>query len=259
MLRVYLFGGLMASWDETPLPPIAGTLARSLFAYLLTYRDRPHTHDLLAGTLWPDSPNDVARRRLSQALRRIRMTLDPHQVLLTERDTVQINPGLPLWLDVEQFTRHKAQYTGEGTTEESQDTAHDEQQILIAAYRLVMDRAGQLDDEYAHRMFLENVPEHREIVSACGGADQVAVRLPRDDAPKGRPLRDDEYLTITWTVAAPVDEALAEGPARRQAQLRRLLPEAAGQGAPPLGGNLAAALEVSGPRLRRAGWPRRMI
>jgi hypothetical protein len=29
--------------------------------------------------------------------------------LLTEGDTVQINPGLPLWLDVEKFTRHKAQ------------------------------------------------------------------------------------------------------------------------------------------------------
>ena len=79
------------------MPPIAGTVARSLFAYLL------------AGTFWPNLPEDVARRRLSQALWQVRKALDPHPVLLTEGDTVQINPGLPLWLDVEKFTRHKAQ------------------------------------------------------------------------------------------------------------------------------------------------------
>jgi hypothetical protein len=49
-------------------PPIASTSARSVFAYLLIQRDRSHTRDLLASTLWPDLPDDVARRRLSQAL-----------------------------------------------------------------------------------------------------------------------------------------------------------------------------------------------
>ncbi|MEJ2210276.1 MAG: tetratricopeptide repeat protein [Anaerolineae bacterium] len=104
-LRVYLFGGLMVTVDDTPLPPIAGLAARSLFAYLLAYRDRPHTRDLLAGTFWPDLPEDLARRRLSQALWRIRKALEPHPVLLAEGDTVQINPALPLWLDVEEFDR----------------------------------------------------------------------------------------------------------------------------------------------------------
>jgi DNA-binding SARP family transcriptional activator/Flp pilus assembly protein TadD len=119
MLRVHLFGGLMVSWDESPLPPIAGAVARSLFAYLLTYRHRSHTRDLLTGTFWPDLPDGVARRRLSQALWQIRKALDPHPVLLTEGDTVQINPGLPLWLDVEEFARHKFHCTGEGPAEES--------------------------------------------------------------------------------------------------------------------------------------------
>ena len=124
ILRVYLFGGLVASWDGTPLPPIAGIVARSLFAYLLTYRDRPHTRHLLAGTFWPNLPEDVARRRLSQALWQVRKALDPHPILLTEGDTVQINPGLPLWLGVEQFTRHKAQCLGQPTTKESEALVH---------------------------------------------------------------------------------------------------------------------------------------
>jgi hypothetical protein len=31
----------------------------------------------------------------------------------------------------------------------------------------------------------------------------------------GRPLRDDEYVTIIWTVTAPEDETIEAGPDRR--------------------------------------------
>jgi DNA-binding SARP family transcriptional activator/Tfp pilus assembly protein PilF len=111
ILCARLFGGLAVNWGETPLPPIAGAMARSLFAYLLTYRDRPHTRDLLAGTFWPELPESTARRRLSQALWQIRNALEPHPILLTEGDTVQWNPNLPLWLDTEEFAKHKEQGT----------------------------------------------------------------------------------------------------------------------------------------------------
>jgi predicted ATPase/DNA-binding SARP family transcriptional activator len=111
LLRVWLLGGLTLSWDETPVPAIPGMAARSLFAYLLTYRERSHTRDLLAGIFWPDLPEATARRRLSRALWQIRRSLRvqdrPQPVLLTDGDTVQINPDLPLWLDVEKF-RHQA-------------------------------------------------------------------------------------------------------------------------------------------------------
>jgi DNA-binding SARP family transcriptional activator/Tfp pilus assembly protein PilF len=114
ILRVSLLSGLMVTWDETPLPPITGSVARSLFAYLLTHRDVPLSRALLAGTFWPDLPDATARRRLSQALWQIRKAIAPHKVLLTESDTVQINPDLPLWLDVEQFTMLSAQCTKDG-------------------------------------------------------------------------------------------------------------------------------------------------
>ena len=103
MLQVHLFGGLMVSVDGASIPPISSTVARSLFAYLLTYRDRAHTRDLLAGTFWPEVPDELARRRLSHGLWRIRKALEPHPVLLTEGDTAQADPGLALWIDVEQF------------------------------------------------------------------------------------------------------------------------------------------------------------
>jgi predicted ATPase/DNA-binding SARP family transcriptional activator len=103
VLRIHLLGSLTLTWDEATLPSIPGVAARSLFAYLVTYRDRPHTRDLLAGTFWPDLPDAIARRRLSRALWEVRRSLSPHPVLLTEGDTVQLNPDLPLWLDVAAF------------------------------------------------------------------------------------------------------------------------------------------------------------
>ncbi len=109
MLHVHLFGGLSIAWDKISLPVIPGAVARSLFSYLVTHRDRPHTRDLLAGTFWPDMPDVSARRRLSQALWQIRRALDPHPVLATEGITVQFNPALPLWLDIEEFTKHSAE------------------------------------------------------------------------------------------------------------------------------------------------------
>lgn len=119
-LRICLLGGLTLAGEDTPLPPIPSVAARSLLAYLVTYRDRAHTRDLLAGTFWPDLPDAVARRRLRQALWQIRRVLRPSgdapdAALLAEGDTVQFNPDLPLWLDVEEFTGHKAQCSSGGT------------------------------------------------------------------------------------------------------------------------------------------------
>ncbi len=119
MLRVRLFGGLTLVWDDVALPTIPGTAARSLFAYLVTYRDRAHTRDLLAGTFWPDLPDATARRRLSKALWQIRHTFRAafpqgsqgeqdkagslSAILVAQDDTLQLNPDLPLRVDKEEF------------------------------------------------------------------------------------------------------------------------------------------------------------
>lgn len=107
MLHVHLFGGLHLRWLDDPLPPIRSRAARSLFAYLITYPDRPHTRDLLAGLFWPDMPDAQARRRLSQALWQVRQALkpllSPQPYLLTDAETVQFNREASYWLDVQAF------------------------------------------------------------------------------------------------------------------------------------------------------------
>ncbi|HEY1016069.1 MAG TPA: DUF1670 domain-containing protein, partial [Herpetosiphonaceae bacterium] len=81
------------------------------------------------------------------------------------------------------------------------------------------------------------------------GVQRQTVLLARADAPLGVPLRDDQRVPVEWTIHAPDDEAAAElragGSASRLRRLRRLLDEAAAQGAAPTDDDLAAALHVS--------------
>lgn len=115
MLRGSLFGGFSLTWNEQPLPALPGATARSLLAYLLTYRRQPHTRDLLAGIFWPDIADIAARRRLSQTLWQIgrfwrnlpTVQANPAAppLLLASADTLHLHPDLPLWLDVEEFAR----------------------------------------------------------------------------------------------------------------------------------------------------------
>jgi biotin operon repressor len=107
------------------------------------------------------------------------------------------------------------------------------------------------------RSFLENVIVNREIVDAYrrgrlpAPPTEETVRLPNAYAPTGRPLHDDEYANVTWTLSAPEDESVRGKPARRQARLRRLLQEAADQGAAPTVDDLAGALGVSRSTIKR--------
>jgi tetratricopeptide (TPR) repeat protein len=79
----------------------------------------------------------------------------------------------------------------------------------------------------------------------------IRVRLPSASAPTGRPLQDNEWVNITWKVAAPEDEAVLRKTLRRQHRLMRLLGEAEEQGAAPTVDDLAGALEVSRATIKR--------
>src|SRR3989304_2038166 len=52
-LRIRLPGGFELAREGRTLEQLPLRAARSLFAYLVLNRERPHTRDLLAGTVWP--------------------------------------------------------------------------------------------------------------------------------------------------------------------------------------------------------------
>ena len=117
-LRISLFGGIRLERGDAPPVPIPSASGRSLLAYLVTNRDRSHTRGLLAGKLWPDTPEQVARKRLSQALWQVQTVLaelsatEPY--VLAESNTLRFNTRAPYWLDVEEF---------EGAVEQSKSVA----------------------------------------------------------------------------------------------------------------------------------------
>ena len=110
---------------------------------------------------------------------------------------------------------------------------------------------------------VEEMPYHRAIAQAVRqDRHQHRVRLPRRDAPTGRPLREDEWVEVTWTVALPEDDQIPSKVERRRQRILRLLREAEAQGAAPTVAHLAQVLNVSPATikrdlaaLRRAGHP----
>ncbi len=121
VLRIHLLGGLSLAWGDQPVLPPTSAAARSLLAYLVTFRGRSHSREVLAGAFWPDLPAEVARRRLRQALWQIRRTLADlpslRPFLLADADMIQFNPAAPVWLDVAEFLG-KAQSPGKSPTGE---------------------------------------------------------------------------------------------------------------------------------------------
>jgi len=124
---------------------------------------------------------------------------------------------------------------------------------LQRAHAELQKRYATLTDPAWQRGYIEDVPIHRQIVAAWQALEprRLSVRLPCAGVPTGRPLRDDEYVAVTWTVDSPEDGAVADRTARRQARLRRLVREAAEQSAAPTIDDLAEALAVSPPTIRR--------
>lgn len=101
-LKIYLLGEFRVyrSGERVDLPtkPI-----KSLFAYLLTHRQRGFPPELLAGTLWGERSEERARASLHNALRAIRRALPGS--IITEYGDIQFNPALECWLDIEKFER----------------------------------------------------------------------------------------------------------------------------------------------------------
>lgn len=73
----------------------------SLLAYLVLHPEE-HTREKLAALFWGDSPDHQARESLRTALKSLRRELGG-DVLLADRETVQLDPEYPLWVDAKEF------------------------------------------------------------------------------------------------------------------------------------------------------------
>lgn len=108
-LAVYCLGPFRVFRDNQMIGAWLGSKGRSIFKYLVLRRHTPVSKEVLMDVFWPDADVENARRNLHQAIYSLRQTLrqaqPDFQIILFERDHYQINPGLDLWLDFEEFER----------------------------------------------------------------------------------------------------------------------------------------------------------
>lgn len=100
------------------------------------------------------------------------------------------------------------------------------QEHLAEAYRRLQDQEAKFSDETARRMFLANIPHHREIVKAVTGEDLEAVPIAVIEPPSHVEPEAPERAAVSATttvssdaqVAAAVETALPATPATPPAE-----------------------------------------
>jgi DNA-binding SARP family transcriptional activator len=106
-LVVNLLGPFEVRLGAEPVTRFQYAKVRALLAYLAVEGQQPHTRASLAALLWPDQPERTARASLSQALTTLRKALgssgDPAPLLLTDSETVQLDPQRLVQVDAAHF------------------------------------------------------------------------------------------------------------------------------------------------------------
>ncbi|MEJ7653003.1 MAG: hypothetical protein WKH64_06505 [Chloroflexia bacterium] len=103
-LQLSCLPSIQAAVDGRPVTAFRTVTERALLAYLAVEGERPHARTTLAGLLWPDSPEHVAKRNLNQTLLNLRLALGDRDAeipfLLVTRGTLQLNPAADASVDV---------------------------------------------------------------------------------------------------------------------------------------------------------------
>src|SRR6476659_6414214 len=108
-LELSLLGGFHTSVDGSPVTGFDTDKTRALLVYVCVESTRPHWREALAGLLWPELPEDAARRNLRNSLFKLRQALGEDAglpgFLHISQQTVQLDSAADFRLDVAEFTR----------------------------------------------------------------------------------------------------------------------------------------------------------
>lgn len=106
-LRLYFFGRFRLKRDGQPLVLPTRKL-ELLLAYLCLHPQR-HNREKVAAAVWGDFTDDKARASLRNGLAVLRRLVHPN-LILSDRETVQLNPDVPLWVDALVFAERARQF-----------------------------------------------------------------------------------------------------------------------------------------------------
>ncbi|MCA9955314.1 MAG: tetratricopeptide repeat protein, partial [Anaerolineales bacterium] len=111
-LSISLLGPFSASLGDEPLYKFRTNKVQALLIYLAMEAEQVHRREALMNLLWPDLPQPSAQVNLRQTIYRLRQAIpevtpkegqQPVPFLISERQTVQINPEASFYLDVAAF------------------------------------------------------------------------------------------------------------------------------------------------------------
>jgi predicted ATPase/DNA-binding SARP family transcriptional activator len=107
MLKISLLGHWSITLNGEPVAGFVSRKVPALLAYLAVEAERAHSREFLAGLLWPEQPENVARKNLRDVLSNLQKVLGnraaaPPYVLI-HRATVQFNRDSDHELDITQF------------------------------------------------------------------------------------------------------------------------------------------------------------
>ncbi len=103
-LSVRLFGQLEIKSGNTPLDKLPPVKVQELFVYLLLFRNRPHTREVLAELLWPGAGGKQGMKYLRHTLWQLQDSIG-HDFLELDGQWVSINPDAKIWVDIVQFKK----------------------------------------------------------------------------------------------------------------------------------------------------------
>ncbi len=109
-LAAYLLGPFRVEVHGRP-PRWNGNKAKSIFKYLVLHRRQRVPKEVLMEIVWPDADPEASRLSLKVAVSSLRGALSacvdgrgqPHEWIISDGDAYLFEPGLPLWVDAEEF------------------------------------------------------------------------------------------------------------------------------------------------------------
>ena len=115
--RLYLLGSFRIERDSHPIH-LPRRKVESLLAYLVLY-PQVHSREKLAALFWGDFSDAQARKSLRTALPILRKELGD-DLLLSDRESVQLNPAFPLWVDAREFEKQATAFLSSVSPDPSQ-------------------------------------------------------------------------------------------------------------------------------------------
>ncbi|MCB8982169.1 MAG: AAA family ATPase [Ardenticatenaceae bacterium] len=106
LIKIKFFGAIHVQVDSQP-GALAYDKVGALLAFLLIEANQAQRRETLAGLLWPEQSEKEARHSLSQALLKLRQSIDPeNKVVFADRNTVGWQPKAQVECDTAAFIAH---------------------------------------------------------------------------------------------------------------------------------------------------------